>query len=164
MSWPIFEFPIFGMFFLTSCCSGKTIVHEPMVIQVQLVKNQVQIFRNNDTVNISEHIKSTFEKKLSQRLYGDNLIQNALGIQLTYRFVHFDEGNRFMRYAFKGIGNVGEASLMIEVTYMGPNGVKLGRIYTEGKISNGVYGGSSDEAVEKAAMEVANYTRNLILN
>ncbi len=50
-----------------------------------------------------------------------------------------------------GIGNAGEGSLTIEVTYADQSGKQLGKIMSEGKIGSGFFGGSSDDAIEKAA-------------
>lgn len=155
---------VFGTVFLSSCGCGRTIVEQPMVVPVHMVTNRVEIVHGEDTVTVPDSVKVTFEKELRKKLYGDNLVQNAPGIQLKYRFVQFNEGNRLTRYALGGIGNSGEASLMVEVIYLGWDNLELGRIRTEGKISGGFFGGSSDHALEKAAEEVTNYTRSVILN
>lgn len=155
---------VLGTGLLASCGCGKTIVYEPMVIPIHISANQVEIVHCSDTIAVSSCINEKFEKELRKKLYCDNLVQNAPGIQLRYRFVQFNEGNRLMRYALGGLGNTGEASILVEVTYVGLDGTELGRIHTEGKISSGLFGGSCDHAIEKAASEVANYTRGVILN
>ncbi len=154
---------VIGIGILTSCGTAKTIVYDPVVIPGHV--NQVQIARGSDTVPVSENIKSIFEKQLKKNLYADGIIQSGPGgISLQYRFIQYSEGNRFARYMLGGIGNTGEASLTVEVIYFGCDGTELGKIHTEGKISSGAFGGSSDEAIKKAAEEIAHYTRNSILN
>ncbi len=160
----LFLLSALGISILTSCGTAKTIVYNPVVIPSCVAINQVQITCGTNTVPISESVISLFEQQLRKKLYGDNKIVCGPEITLQYRFIQFDEGNRFARYMMGGIGNTGEASLMIEVTYFGPDGMEFGKIHTEGKISSGLFGGSSDNAISKAAAEVANYTRSLILN
>lgn len=153
-----------GVITLSSCGCGRTIVDQPVVVPMHMPMNQVQICRGVDNINVPDNVKAVFEKELRKKLYGDNLVKNAPGIQLQYRFVQFNEGNRFARYFFGGIGNTGEASVMVEVIYLTPDNFEIGRIHTEGKISSGLFGGSCDNAIEKAAAEVACYTRSVILH
>lgn len=155
---------VFGLIILISCGSARTIVERPVVVPRHMITNHVQICCDEDTVFVPENVKVTFEKELRKKLYGDNLVQDIPGIQLKYRFIQFNEGNRLMRYALGGIGNAGEASLMVEVIYLDCEGIEIGKIRAEGKISSGIFGGSSDFAIEKTAAEIANYTRGVILN
>ncbi|MGZ3633869.1 MAG: DUF4410 domain-containing protein [Parachlamydiaceae bacterium] len=109
-------------------------------------------------------VKGVFEKQLTRKLYKDGQIQQGPGIKLKYRFIQYNEGSRFARCMLGGIGNCGKASLLVEVVYLDCNRIELGKIQTEGKISSGLTGGSSDSAVQQAAEEVATYTRDIILN
>lgn len=148
---------------LTSCGAGRTIVADPVVIPCHVSTNSVSIVRDRDCVNVCEDVKCTFEKQLSKKLFSDGVLQNGPGVTLKYRFIQYNEGSRFSRYMWGGIGNAGEASVMIEVSYLDPQNNVLGKIQTEGRIGSGLFGGSSDNAIEKAADEVANYTRCIIL-
>lgn len=151
------------VFVLTSCGTGRTMVSDPVIVPSSARLRGITIERGEDTIPVSYKAKSVFENRLSRKLFADGNLRRGSGIYLQYRFIQFDEGSRFARYMFGGIGNMGESSLMIEVSYLDENGRNLGRIQTEGRISSGIFGGSSDEAVERAADEVANYTRNLMM-
>lgn len=156
--------PILGFTILTACGAGKTIIYEPIVLCSPEGNVKVEILRGDNTVQISDAVTEAFERQLQKRLYQDGLVQPGAGLTLKYRFIQYDGGNRVARYVFGGIGNCGEASLTVEVTYFDANGTYLGKIQTEGKISSGLFGGSTASAVEKAAEEVAKYTRSLVLN
>jgi hypothetical protein len=149
---------------LVSCGSARTIIYDPVVIPDTMISmNQVEIFNRSNTVFVPEEVQALFEKKLKKSLYCDGRIQCGPGVSLEYRFIQFNPGNRFSRYMLGGIGNTGEASLQIEVTYVGSDGSEFGKVQTEGKINSGLFGGSSDNAVERAAEEVGNYTRSMLL-
>lgn len=153
----------FASLIFISCGTARTIVYEPVIIPSHINTNQVEIFNGTDTTPISDNVKGHFEKQLRKILYRDGSIQCGPGIKLQYRFLQYEEGNRFARYFLGGVGNTGEASLMIEVTYFDCEGNELGRVQTEGKISSGIFGGSSNNAVDRAAEEIAHYTRKVIL-
>jgi hypothetical protein len=152
-----------GVFILASCGTARTMISEPVIIPERIETKSVAIVRGKDTVAVSDSVKTTFEKQLCRKLFFDGLVQRGSDITLEYRFIQYNEGNRFARYMLGGIGNTGEASLMMEVTYLDSNHQVLGKIMTEGRITSGLFGGSSDNAVEKAADEVASYTRSIIL-
>lgn len=137
--------------------------YEPISIPRNIPVNQVQVVRNENAVSVPEEIQRYFEKHLHKKLYADGLVRNgSQGITLNYRFVQYTEGSRLARYMLGGIGNIGESSLTIEVTFFDNQGNFIGKIISEGKISSGVFGGSSNNAIEKAAEEIASYTRDCI--
>jgi hypothetical protein len=155
---------LLGAAIFSSCGSARTIIYDPVCIPTHIMTNQVEICRGVDTVPVANGVKDVFEKQLTRKLFGDGQIQRGPGIKLKYRFIQYNEGSRFARYMLGGIGNCGEASLLVEVVYLDCNGMELGKIQAEGKISSGIAGGSSDSAVQQAAEEVATYTRGIILN
>ncbi len=60
---------------------------------------------------------------------------------------------------FGGVGNAGEASIVIETEFLDERGNIIGRIETEGRIDSGMMGGRSNSAVYRAAEDIADYAR-----
>ena len=147
----------------SACGTGRLMVTEPVVIPACEAQNGVVIQRSDDTVPVPNSVKSNFEKMLSKKLFADGVVRRGRGVTLKYRFIKYNEGNQLARYLLGGLGNTGEASMMIEVCYLDSRNNSLGKIQTEGRISSGILGGSSDYALSRAAGEVADYTRNIVL-
>ena len=58
---------------------------------------------------------------------------------------------------FGGVGNAGEGSLTIEAIFISTEGEELAKIHSEGRIGSGFFGGEFSSAIDKAAMEIANF-------
>jgi len=120
--------------------------------------SSVAVVRGQSTVPVPDDAVMTFTEKLNELLYQKGGLKKGTDVTLTFRFVQFNPGSRLGRWFTGGIGNTGEGSLTIEVVYTDGTGKSLGKIMSEGKIGSGFLGGSSDNAIEKAAAEVASYT------
>ncbi|HLJ21543.1 MAG TPA: hypothetical protein VKU84_15160 [Stellaceae bacterium] len=79
-------------------------------------------------------------------------------MSLTYQFVQYNPGDQFTRWLWGGLGNAGEGSMSIQTIYTDKNGQQVGKIMSQGRITNGAFGGSMDLAIQRAAEEVAQYT------
>lgn len=148
---------VVGCALLVACGAGTTTVLEPPESKVSV--SAVSISRGKSTVTVPDDVVASFEKSLSTELYGKNDFSQGDALRISYRFIQFNPGDRFGRWFMGGIGNMGEASLSIEATYTDARGFKLGKIIVGGKIGSGFLGGSVEEAIEKAAEEMANYTK-----
>ena len=142
-------------FVLAGCGTGKTIV---MDAGESRNASSVAIAEGQSTVTVPPEAVTTFRNKLDELLFKKGGVAQGQDVTLTYRFVQFNPGSQFARWLSGGIGNYGEGSLTIEVTYADQAGKPLGKIMSEGKIGSGFFGGSSDSAIERAAEEVASYT------
>jgi hypothetical protein len=142
-------------FTLAGCGTGKTMVMDAGEARKA---SSISVSEGQATVAVPVDAETTFRKKLDELLFAKGGIKQGQDVTLTYRFVQFNEGNRLTRWFWGGIGNAGEGNLTIEVTYADPSGKQLGKIMSEGKIGSGFFGGSSDDAIERAAEEVASYT------
>jgi uncharacterized protein DUF4410 len=140
---------------LAGCGTGKTMVMEPGESRKA---SSIAVVEGQSTVTVPAEATAMFKNKLDEMLFEKGGIKKGQDVTLTYRFVQFNEGSRFKRWLTGGIGNAGEGNLTIEVTYSDGSGKQLGKIVSEGKIGSGFFGGSSDNAIEKAAEEVASYT------
>ncbi len=140
---------------LAACGTGKT-----MVVDAGESKKaaSIAVVEGKSTVAVPADAEATFRKKLDELLFAKGGFLQGQDVTLTYRFVQFNEGNRMTRWFLGGIGNAGEGNLTLEVVYSDSASKPLGKIMSEGKIGSGFFGGSSDDAIEKAAEEVAAYT------
>jgi hypothetical protein len=145
-------------FLLSACGSGKTMVLESMCIQEQ--KRSLRIERDQNTAPVELEIANRFENSLSFKLFEEHKMLQGNDIVLKYRFIQYNEGSRFGRWMFGGLGNTGEGSLTVEVRFldMTQGGKEIGRIHSEGKIGSGFFGGSIDNAIDCVTHEVTEYT------
>jgi len=144
--------------FLAGCGAGKTLVMKPPEMKVRV--SSVDISEEIPTVNVPEDVRTKFQEKLNHLLYKEGTFKKGSDLKIKYRFIQYDPGNQFTRWFSGGIGNAGEGSLTIEVKYFDATGKELSTIHTEGKIQSGFFGGSFDFALEKAAREIVEYTKN----
>ena len=143
---------------LIGCGAGKTLVMEPPTSKKSV--SSVQIVRGESTVEVPEEVLKTLETKLSEFLYKEGGYTNGPGLTITYRFLQYNPGSQFSRWFWGGIGNAGQGSLTVEATYTDSSNQQLCKIQCEGVISSGAFGGDFSYAVEKAANEISEYTKN----
>ncbi len=139
-------------FLVQGCGAGKLTVLDP--INNSEKTQTVRIKEGKHTLTVPKESIETFEKKFKERLYSNTSLTEGDDIQIVYRFIQYNEGNRFARYFLGGIGNTGEGSLTVELVFIKHDGTQIGKIQAEGKIGSGFAGGSMDSAVE-SAVEVA---------
>lgn len=144
---------------LAGCATGTTtVLQQPGTRRsfstIQLVDEQPQ-------AGASPEIKQKFANVLGGLLFRNNVFSSGPGgLALRYKFVQVEKGNQAQRWARHGVASGGEGSMTVEVTYVDPEGQTLARISTKSEIASGVFGGSLDEAIGKAADEVAAYTQS----
>ena len=146
-----------GAFVFTGCGAGKTMVLKPPEMKLRAVSRDLSEAKS--TVSVPAEIKLEFEEKLKEVLFGEGGFQEGQDLKIKYRFIQFTPGNQFTRWFWGGIGNAGEGSLTIEAKYFDVADKELSVIQTEGKIGSGAFGGDLSFAIQKAAEEIANYTK-----
>jgi len=146
---------------LIGCGSGRTMVLKLPESQVET--GEVELVRGESTVEVPEKVIVQFEEELRKVLFEKTEDREAPfvegpGVKLEYRFIQFDKGNQFSRYMWGGLGNSGEGTLTVQVSYFDNTDQELTTIQSEGKIGSGFFGGSINSAVNRCAEEIANYT------
>ena len=141
---------------LTGCGTAKTIVLEPP--KEKVTYSSVAIIPNNPTVQVPDEVTEVFEGELNKSLFDEGPFSSGDGLKLLYTFVQNDEGDRFERWFWGGLGNAGEASVTVMVRYVNDDGDELAKTQVEGRIGSGFFGGSIDSAIKEAARDVATYT------
>jgi hypothetical protein len=142
----------------TGCASSSLMVSQPPAKRV--VFSSLHIVPGDSTVTIDPQIAQAFEAELRQDLYaGEKRFVDGDQLTVSYRFVQMNEGSRAARY-FAGAFGAGKGTMTVEISYRSKDGVEISKINVGGEISVGVFGGSFDSAVKKAAEEAASYTVN----
>jgi hypothetical protein len=117
----------------------------------------IQVVDGNSTVLVPLEYQAAFKLSLNEALYKKSGFLQGDELTLKIRWIQFSAGDRFKRWFFGGIGNSGEGSMTIEAVYQDRSGKELAKTTTEGRIGSGFFGGSFDDAIARAAEEIANY-------
>ena len=144
---------------LSACATGTTTVVAPAQVGQGATYPTLKLESATDTVTVPPQARTHFDARLNEYLYakdsgftpGDSLI-------VRYRFIQFDEGSRALRYLL-GFG-AGKGTMTVEVIFLDKSQKELAKINVGGEISMGVFGGDFDEAISRAAKEVATYAIN----
>lgn len=142
---------------VSACGTSRNIVENNTAEHVRVRTFQIQ--HTNDTVYVPQRTQNRFHEVLANEFYRNAGFSYGDGITVRYRFVSLTQGNRAMRFLAGGIGNAGQASLVIESEFLDENGTVLATIQTEGRIDSGLLGGSYNSAMERAAEEITAYAR-----
>ncbi len=146
------------MIILQGCAGKGTTMVLNAPTERQMARNY-HLVDSGSTVGVESSAKRLFETEVNQGLRQANM-QAGQDLEISYRFIQFDEGSRFMRYMAGGLGNAGEGEMTIEVTFKNRDKQEIGKINVGGKIASGAFGGSFDNAIEQAALQVVRYVNS----
>lgn len=141
---------------LTACTSSKTHVVE--YLNYTKPVEGITIKHVADAECLKPEIREHFLNTLTSKLYEENNYKYGNDITLSYSFECIQEGNRFMRYMIGPFSDTANGKLIVAVTYLDPFNKIVGKIESQAKISGGLWGGSFDNAIEKVAQEITEYT------
>ena len=143
---------------LTGCGTARTLVMEP--VQSTTKYTHVMLVADNPTVEVPDDVTETLEETINKGLYEEGPFVNGDDLRIHYTFISHDPGNQFERWFWGGIGNAGEGSVTILVTYMDESGNEIAKTQVEGRIGSGFFGGSINEAIKKAGQDIVEFTIN----
>ncbi|MGD8327059.1 MAG: hypothetical protein PVF65_09095 [Sphingomonadales bacterium] len=143
--------------FLAACGSGQTVILERPDAGAKY--EQAYLVEGEHLADVSAEQVKEFHDYLDEFMFGEKGVfeKNENGFSVTYRFTSYSSGSRGKRYLSGGIGNWGEASAVIEVTFENPDGIQIGKINVEGRIGSGFFGGDAESTLKHAAREAAEY-------
>lgn len=147
---------VFVFFALTGCGTARTLVLEAP--ETKTAYSSISIISENPTVQVPAEVTRVFEDELRKSLFDEGPFSTGDGLKLMYTFMQHDEGDRFSRWFWGGLGNSGEASVTVQVKYTNGAGEELAKTQVEGRIDSGFFGGSMDSAIKKAAQDIASFT------
>lgn len=141
---------------LFGCGTAQTIVMEP----VEDSKNVagIRVVSDKHNVAVPSEVVAQLRSKIETGLYDKNGYTRSNDLKVVFKFLQQDKGNQFARWFWGGIGNTGEASLTVLVMYQDAEGNELGKTQVQGKIDSGFFGGSFNEAINKAAEQIVSFT------
>jgi len=141
---------------MVGCGAGRTMIVKAPDSASHF--SSVELVETKSPVPVPVEVSRAFLEQLNNYVYKDGAFQKGPGLKVEYRFIQLNEGNQFKRWFSGGIGNFGEGSMTVEAKFYDQTGKELAAIHTDGKISSGFFGGGFDNAVEKSAEQIADYT------
>ncbi len=157
---------VFSLFFilllLSSCGSYKAMYIEPTIGKPRALLFQLE--KGEHPVAVPAKVDSAFFTTLENKIYKKISRKPKLGdipdVILQYQFIQFDGGNQLARWWFGGLGDAGQASVVIMLTFFDAEYNKLGRVQVSGEISSGYYGGKFSDVFANMQNEIIDVCTN----
>ncbi len=124
----------------------------PKVLKQRVTQSHfptVDVSEGNSAAHVPRDVKKAFHDKLSNLLYHSGRFQKGSDLQMRYRFVQY-----YRLSSFSGT----HGAVTIETKYQDARGKEIALIQSEERIGTGAAVDSLDNAVEKCAREIAEYT------
>ncbi len=141
---------------LIGCGTSSTLVMNPVDQRVKV--SGIAVNSDNHNINVPKNIETELKEKIEIGLYGEGGFTKSKELILSFKFLQHDKGNQFSRWFSGGIGNAGEASLTVQVTYHTSDGSELGKTQVQGRINSGFFGGSYSEVLSRVAEDIVSFT------
>ena len=141
---------------VAACSTARTLVLQPVEKNDHF--NSAVLVEQFPTVDIPPGFARKIESVIRKGLYENGPFSNGMDLKIRYTFVSYDEGNPLARWFLAGIGNVGEGSVVVLVTYFNHLGQEIAQIQVEGLIKTGILGGSINRALEQAGDKIVEFT------
>ena len=141
---------------LTACGTARTIVLEP--VETTQKFTNAKLVAHNPTIEVPPVVIEKFESVIRKGLYEEGAFFEGEDLTIQYTFVSHDKGNQFARWFWGGIGNAGEGSVVVRVTYLNLAGNEITQTQVEGRIGSGFLGGSMNEAIIRAGEDIVKFT------
>lgn len=143
---------------LVGCGTARTLVIEPVATNDKYTS--VKLVANNPNVQVPAEVIEKIEAVINKGLYEKGPFSVGDDLKIHYTFISHDKGNQFARWFWGGIGNAGEASVIVTVRYLNNEGNEIAKTQVEGRIGSGFFGGSINEAITKAGEDIVEFTIN----
>ena len=148
----------FLLLILTACIGSKTLVLEPLTSDSNTRSITIKAFA--DTERDHPQRSKRFTTILEEQIYFGTRFSKGSDITLEYRFLELDPGSRYGKWVGCGLLNLGEGRLKVEVVFIDNRSHKIiGKIHTEENMKAGVYGGSFEDVLKHAAIDIAKYAK-----
>lgn len=144
---------------ISGCSTAKTQALSPMQFSTDSMQryNSFTIATNDINDTIPAEKRELFKSKLQELLIKDGYTDNG-ALKIECSFETYDEGNRVARYVI-GFG-AGKAEIVVKTSYYDTNTNKLlAETSTKGELAMGMFGGSFDGTLIKAAEDIHKFTK-----
>jgi hypothetical protein len=142
--------------FITACSTARTIVLHP--IETNDYYNSAVLVEQFPAVDIPLGFERKINSIIQKGLYEDGPFIKGMDLKIQYTFVSYDPGNPFARWLLAGIGDVGEGSVEVLVTYFNHLGKEVAQIKVKGLTKTGILGGSMNGAIKQAGEQIVDFT------
>jgi hypothetical protein len=146
-------FSLLGALALASCGASSTLIIE----QPQQVRYEPQAVPASFTIrsaapgdDVPQESIAAFEKRVRTKLER----AGVTGLLIEYHFIRTGTDEQLDRWF---TGGSGRRSVTVDVIFKNANAERLARIQAEGRYEPGLFGGSLQSALNRAADEVAAY-------
>jgi hypothetical protein len=136
---------------LAACGGSRNIVIDPVESSSARFAGD-WLYEDNSTVAIEDDEKAYFQKKLTEYLEPRLRLGDRDGLQMKYRLIGYDDGNRGKRW-LAGFTGWGEGSLVIQTVFMTPDGEELSTVNTDASISGGFFGGDIESTFKNGSRQ-----------
>jgi len=109
----------------------------------------VDVSEGDSAVHVPRDVKKAFHEKLTNRLYESGRFQKGSDLQIRYRFVQY-----YKLWSLTGT----HGAATIETKFQDIRGKEIALIQSEERIGTGAPVDSLDNAMDKCANEIAEYT------
>jgi hypothetical protein len=133
---------------------GRTLVTDSGTDATQRF-DSASIRHTESRVAVPDELRTAFHESMLDEFHATDAFAKGSGLQVDYRYISFTSGSRVQRWFSGGIGNAGEAFLIVEVRFLDPDEQLLSTVQVERRIGSGFFGGSVKSAVGQAAREAA---------
>ncbi|MCG8464487.1 MAG: hypothetical protein MI750_06495 [Xanthomonadales bacterium] len=140
---------------LVGCGSSSNIVLDPVARGERF--SSVLYVEAATSAAMETELKDYFEDELNDYLGERFALGGRDSLTLRYRFVNFNEGNRFKRYLSVGVTNWGEGGLVVETEFLDAEGNLLGKIVTDANVEGTDLGGIQ-KVFRRAAKKISQFT------
>lgn len=145
--------PILLALFFASCGASSTLILEQpsqLSYEGEAVPASFSIRPSSKRGEVPAETVAAFENRVRRKL----VHAGVRGIQIEYRFLHTGNDEQLERWFTSGSGR---RSVTIDVVFKNAGEERLGRIQAEGRVKPGLFGGSFQGALNRAADEIADY-------
>jgi hypothetical protein len=141
---------------LTGCGTASTLVLDPNKSADKFAR--VELIACKPNVDVPADVTNQLESVIRNGLNGSGVFSTGPDLRILYTFISYNPGNRAARYLTGGIGDTGEGSIAVTVSYVDKNDKELAKTQVEGRIGSGFFGGSMDNAITKVGDEIVKFT------
>jgi hypothetical protein len=144
---------------LSACGSGSMIVNSPAAKAMRY--QSVELVYDQSTVGVPDEAAAKMKQLMAERFFSEKAVfaQAPGGLIVHYGFIGYDPGSRFARWALGGLGG-GKATMVVKARFTDGEGNQLAEITSTGELGMGVFGGTYESAMKKAANEIGTYAES----
>jgi hypothetical protein len=141
---------------LTGCGTANTLVLKPNMSRDKFARAELIACKPN--VDVPADVTNELESVIRKGLNEGGAFSPGPDLRILYTIISYNPGNRAARYLTGGIGDTGEGSIAVMVSYVDKDDRELAQTQVQGRIGSGFFGGSLDNAIAKVGEDIVRFT------